>query len=79
MSAANVALQGGNPADIQTGRVTKALEGMGVRFKDTQNYMNSWYSDATQEQLQQLAALPGMSTKQSFGENMSSLGRLLLM
>lgn len=75
LSAANVALQGGNPADIQTGRVTKALDNMGVRFKDTQNYMNSWYSDATQEQLQQLAALPGMSTEQSIGENMSSLGQ----
>lgn len=75
LSAAGTALTGGNPADIQTGRVTKALDDAGLRFKETQDIMNGWYSDGTQKQLQQLAALPGMSTEQSFGENMSSLGQ----
>lgn len=75
LSAAYAAISGGNPADIQTGRATKALDDIGVRFKDTQDIMSSWYSDATQKQLQELSAIPGMSTEKSFGENMSSLGQ----
>ena len=75
LSAVGTTLTGGNPADIQTGRVTKALDDAGLRFKETQDIMNGWYSEGTQKQLQELSALPGMSTEQSFGENMSSLGQ----
>ena len=75
LSAVGTTLSGGSPADIQTGRVTKTLDDAGLRFKETQDIMNGWYSEGTQKQLQQLAALPGMSTEQSFGENMSSLGQ----
>ena len=75
LSATGTALSGGNVADIQTGRFTKALGDVGLRFKDTQDIMNGWYSDGTQKQLQQLAALPGMSTEKSLGDNLSSLGQ----
>lgn len=37
--------------------------------------MGGWYSEATQRQQQELAALPGMSTQKSLGENLDSLGQ----
>ena len=61
--------------DVKGGRFTKALADAGVRFQDTQDIMSGWYSDGTQRQLQELAALPGMSTQKSLGENLSSLGQ----
>lgn len=60
--------------EVQGGRFTKGLEDIGVRFKDTQDIMDGWYSEGTQRQMQELAALPGMSTEQSLNENLSSLG-----
>lgn len=65
----------GTDRDVQGGRFTKALENLGVGFKETQDIMGGWYSDATQQQLQGLAQLPGMSTQKSFGENLDSLGQ----
>lgn len=59
--------------EVQGGRFTKLLDDSGVRFKDTQDILSGLYSDGTQRQLQGLAALPGMSTEQSLGENLSSL------
>lgn len=61
--------------DVQGGRFTKALEGAGVRFQNTQDIMSGWFSEGTQRQMQELAALPGMSTEKSLGENLSSLGQ----
>ena len=61
--------------DVQGGRFTKALEDVGVGFKETQDTMGGWFSDATQRQMQGLAALPGMSTEKSLGDNLSSLGQ----
>lgn len=77
MSAAAVALQGGNVADIQTGRFSKGLQDIGVDFKGTQDILNTWHTDEYQKQQQGLAAVDGMSTEKSFGENMSSLGDTL--
>lgn len=65
----------GTDDKVQGGRFTKALEDhAGVRFKETQDIMAGWYSDGTQKQLQQLAALPGTSMDKSLGENLSSIG-----
>lgn len=61
--------------DVQGGRFTKALEDAGVRFKDTKDIMSGWFSEGTQRQMQELAALPGMSTEKSLGQNLSSLGQ----
>ena len=61
--------------DVKGGRFTKTLADAGVRFQDTKDIMNGWYSDGTQRQLQELAALPGMSTQKSLGDNLSSLGQ----
>ena len=60
--------------EVQGGRFTKLLDDSGVRFKETQDILSGLYSEGTQRQLQGLAALPGMSTEQSLGENLSSLG-----
>lgn len=60
--------------EVQGGRFTKLLDDAGVRFKETQDILSGLYSEGTQRQLQGLAALPGMSTEQSLGENLSSLG-----
>ncbi|QFR59701.1 virion associated RNA polymerase [Acinetobacter phage VB_ApiP_XC38] len=60
--------------EVQGGRFTKLLDDSGVRFKETQDILSGLYSDGTQRQLQGLAALPGMSTEQSLGQNLSSLG-----
>lgn len=65
----------GTDRDVQGGRFTKALENLGVGFKETQDVMGGWYSDATQQQFQGLAQLPGMSTQKSLGENLDSLGQ----
>ena len=61
--------------ETKGGRVSKALADNGLDFKATQDIMGGWYSDATQQQLQRLAQLPGMSTQKSLGENLSSLGQ----
>lgn len=61
--------------EVQGGRFTKALEDVGVRFKDTQDIMSGWYSEGTQKQLQGLAQLPGTSMDKSLGENLSSIGQ----
>lgn len=60
--------------EVQGGRFTKLLDDSGVRFKETQDILSGLYSEGTQRQLQGLAALPGMSTEQSLGQNLSSLG-----
>ena len=60
--------------EVQGGRFTKLLDDAGVRFKETQDILSGLYSEGTQRQLQGLAALPGMSTEQSLGQNLSSLG-----
>lgn len=61
--------------DVQGGRFTKALEDVGVGFKESQDFMSGLYSDAAQQQLQGLSQIPGMSTEKSLGENLSSLGQ----
>lgn len=61
--------------DLQGGRFTKALQGLGVDFADTQQIANENMSAPGQRQMQELAALPGMSTKQSLAQNLSSLGQ----
>lgn len=61
--------------DVQGGRFTKALADAGVRFQDTKDIMSGWFSEGTQRQMQELAALPGMSTQKSLGDNLSSLGQ----
>ena len=61
--------------NVQGGRFTKALEDVGVGFKETQDVMSGWYSDGTQKQFQGLSQLPGMSTQKSLGENLDSLGQ----
>lgn len=72
---ADAGLQAVAGADVQGGRFTKALDDAGVRFKETQDIMGGLYSEGTQRQLQGLAALPGMSTEKSLGDNLSSLGQ----
>ena len=61
--------------NIQGGRFTKALEDVGVGFKETQDFLGGLYSEGTQKQFQGLSALPGMSTEKSLGDNLSSLGQ----
>ena len=61
--------------NVQGGRFTKALEDVGVGFKETQDVMSGWYSDGTQKQFQGLSQLPGMSTQKSLGDNLDSLGQ----
>lgn len=75
LSAANVALQGGNPLDVQGGRFTKALADVGVDFKTTQDFLGGLYSDATLQQQQGLANIPGTSTEKSLADNLSSIGQ----
>ena len=65
----------GVDGEIQGGRVSKNLADIGVDFQTTQDIMGGWYSEATQRQQQELAALPGMSTQKSLGENLDSLGQ----
>lgn len=72
---ADAGLQAVAGGDVQGGRFTKALDDAGVRFKETQDIMGGLYSEGTQRQLQGLAALPGMSTEKSIGDNLSSLGQ----
>lgn len=61
--------------EVQGGRFTKALEDLGINFKETQQIATEHMSDPGLRQLQELAALPGMSTQKSVGENLSSLGQ----
>lgn len=75
LSYTGSALSGGDTSQIQGGRFTKALEELGVGFKETQDALGGLYSEGTQKQLQGLAALPGMSTEKSLGDNLSSLGQ----
>lgn len=72
---ADAGLQAVSGAEVQGGRFTKALEELGVGFKETQDALGGLYSEGTQKQLQGLAALPGMSTEKSLGDNLSSLGQ----
>lgn len=65
----------GVDGEIQGGRVSKNLADIGVDFQTTQDIMGGWYSEATQRQQQELAALPGMSTQKTLGENLDSLGQ----
>ncbi|WAW11592.1 DNA-dependent RNA polymerase [Acinetobacter phage nACB1] len=63
--------------DVQGGRFSKNLADVGVDFATTQDIMSGWFSEGTQRQMQELAALPGMSTEQSLGQNLNSLGSTL--
>lgn len=62
--------------EVQGGRFTKALkDNFGIDFADTKQIATEHMSDPGLRQLQELAALPGMSTQKSWGENLSSLGQ----
>lgn len=63
--------------EVQGGRFTKALDDAGVRFADAKNIIGQQASAAGLQQAQELAAIPGMSTQKSLGDNLSSLGQTL--
>lgn len=61
--------------EIQTGRLGKALEDIGIGFKQTQDFLSDQYSDAYKAQQQGLSKTGGeFSLDKSLGENLGVLG-----